>query len=146
MQEAFSESKESPVTSNSPESVLHFILTPGQKGDHVEFIQQKLKEKGWTIETDQDYGPQTEKAVREFQTNNHLPSNGKVDIYTFWMLMNENSIGYEPSIQLTPAATTIHSDSDVEYDRQDKEEKPEDETLDNESKNNDEYTDNSSVD
>lgn len=46
------------------------VLKRGLKGDDVRWVQQKLSEKGYAVGTiDGDYGPTTEKCVKQFQTD-----------------------------------------------------------------------------
>ena len=89
-----------------------FIIERGQKGDIIRTIQKMLRAKGWNIKTDADFGRDTEAAVYEFQQLNDLPPTGKIDILTFRMLVNSDSIGIgepttkpTPTIKVTPAPT-----------------------------------------
>lgn len=96
-----------------------FIIERGQKGDIIRKIQKLLRAKGWNIKTDADFGRLTETAVYEFQQLNDLTPTGKVDILTFWMLANPDSIGIgepnsvpTPTITATPAPTPV-TDEDL---------------------------------
>jgi peptidoglycan hydrolase-like protein with peptidoglycan-binding domain len=62
----------------------------GQKGDDVKKIQQALKFKGYNLGTtgpnkdgiDGDFGPTTQRAIKDFQTKRKLKSTGSVDQLT----------------------------------------------------------------
>jgi peptidoglycan hydrolase-like protein with peptidoglycan-binding domain len=50
----------------------------GDTGAQVSNFQQKLSKLGYDITVDGDFGPQTEKMVKQFQTDQKLPVTGKV--------------------------------------------------------------------
>lgn len=52
------------------------LLCRGSKGTHVRQFQARLRDRGWSISVDGDFGPATEKIVREFQTEK-FPSEPK---------------------------------------------------------------------
>lgn len=72
-----------------------YVIKRGQKGETVKTIQTKLISRGWSIKADGIYGELTEQAIREFQQVNALRVTGKVDILTFWSLLDVNSKGKE---------------------------------------------------
>jgi hypothetical protein len=54
------------------------VLRKGSKGVFVRQFQQKLRDRGWTIGVDGDFGPQTDRVVRAFQKDKHLVVDGIV--------------------------------------------------------------------
>jgi len=48
------------------------VLRPKNKGPSVTILQQKLAAAGYAVDIDGDYGPNTEKAVRQFQQDRGL--------------------------------------------------------------------------
>ena len=68
----------------------------GDQGAEVKKVQEHLKWFGYTIEVDSQFGPQTDKAVRNWQKVNGLVVDGIVGPVT------ANSLGIRgPSVQLT---------------------------------------------
>jgi len=59
---------------------------PGSPAQAVDGVQQTLKGLGYKIEAKEDqsntYGPSTQDAVRQFQTDHQLPQTGIADIET----------------------------------------------------------------
>ena len=53
-------------------------LTPGDRGNSVIALQQRLNQLGYRISVDGQYGPATEQAVRAFQTSRNLHIDGVV--------------------------------------------------------------------
>jgi hypothetical protein len=53
-------------------------LRLGSKGTHVHTVQSRLRQRGWQIAVDGDFGPETDRVVRAFQTEKHLVSDGIV--------------------------------------------------------------------
>lgn len=51
----------------------------GENSDYVKELQNMLIGKGARIEADGDFGPATEKAVKEFQAWSNLPQTGEID-------------------------------------------------------------------
>lgn len=62
-----------------PKLTRGVLLRRGTHGsDHVALWQQRMKQRGWRISVDGDYGPQTEGVCRKFQTEKHLEIDGIV--------------------------------------------------------------------
>lgn len=55
----------------------------GDKQGQVRLIQEWLCLQGWHVKIDGDFGPATEAAVKEFQSQKQLPASGVVDGATF---------------------------------------------------------------
>lgn len=55
----------------------------GSKGDAVRQVQQRLKDRGWAIGVDGDFGTQTDTTVRAFQSEKHLGVDGIVGQVTW---------------------------------------------------------------
>ncbi len=53
-------------------------LKPGSKGEYVRTLQKLLKDAGFNVKVDGDYGWSTMRAVREFQKQQGLPVDGRV--------------------------------------------------------------------
>lgn len=62
-----------------PGEYLHI----GSKGSNVAHVQQKLRERGWRITVDGDFGSQTDRVVRAFQTEKGLKVDGWVGPVTW---------------------------------------------------------------
>ncbi len=68
------------------------VLTRGSKGAEVKELQRLLKERGYPVAKDGDFGNQTYRAVRAFQTQNldqhgqPLKIDGEVGPLTWWSL------------------------------------------------------------
>lgn len=58
-------------------------MVKGKESKDVRQLQAALKKRGWNIEVDGKFGPQTEAVIRQFQTNKNLPVSGKVG-WTTW--------------------------------------------------------------
>lgn len=54
------------------------VLQKGSKGTQVRLMQQRLKDRGWSITADGDFGPATDSIVRKFQKEKGLTVDGKV--------------------------------------------------------------------
>jgi hypothetical protein len=70
---------------NSIESGQGF-LGQGMQGDSVATLQRQLSAAGYPVTVDGKYGPQTEAAVRRFQTDHHLKTDGLAGPQTFGAL------------------------------------------------------------
>lgn len=61
---------------NRSVAVTYPILKIGHKGVHVKLLQQALKEAGYNLTVDGDFGPLTDGAVRDYQAKNKLSVDG----------------------------------------------------------------------
>ena len=66
------------------------ILKRGSKGKDVEFLQERLNSLGYDLAVDGVYGPKTEAAVRAFQKDNKIDSDGVVGNDT-WSAIDKKS-------------------------------------------------------
>ncbi len=64
------------------------LLKKGSKGQSVRLMQQKLKDRGWKITVDGDYGEQTLKIVKAFQADKGLTVDGIVGPQTLNAIFN----------------------------------------------------------
>lgn len=72
-------------------------LRRGSKGDAVRALQIQLKRLDYKVAVDGSFGAQTEKAVRSFQEDEHLTSDGTVGRYTWSHLANMVRYYYDES-------------------------------------------------
>jgi hypothetical protein len=82
-----------PTTSNTPPQLLrpypgHKLSTAirGRFKSDVTHVQQRLKNLGYTLAVDGDFGPQTKGVVEKFQGDHHLKKDGIVDRATWTKL------------------------------------------------------------
>jgi len=67
-------------------------LRIGIKNDDVKKLQEALNKHGFNLSVDGDFGPKTEKAIKEFQTKNELKPDGIVGPKTWEVLLkNQNT-------------------------------------------------------
>lgn len=59
------------------------LLVRGSRNVFVRQFQQRLKDRGWNIGVDGDFGPKTESIVKQFQSEKGLQVDGKVGINTW---------------------------------------------------------------
>lgn len=64
-------------------SVVGATFHPGDRGDQIVTIQQALSSKGYAVAADGDYGVSTQAAVRKFQEDQGLDSDGIVGAATY---------------------------------------------------------------
>jgi putative chitinase len=76
------------------------ILKIGSKGDDVKKLQEKLG-----LNADGAFGPGTEKAVKKWQIDNNLTSDGLVGEGTWNKMFGEQTLITEPSIPQVPIAS-----------------------------------------
>ncbi|WP_234419880.1 peptidoglycan-binding protein [Nodularia spumigena] len=77
--------------------VLTRILRRGSKGQDVETLQKLLNKEGFDAgQVDGDFGPQTEAAVRKFQTQEGITVDGIVGLQTWQALGGEFTIVIDP--------------------------------------------------
>jgi putative chitinase len=62
------------------------VIQRGSFGDAVTLLQEKLRAKGYNVTIDADFGPATDLAVRQFQTQHGLTVDGVVGAQTWKML------------------------------------------------------------
>jgi len=77
------------------------IIQKGSKGADVRKLQKLLKQHGYTLSIDGDFGPTTLKVVKQFQTDKGLLSDGVVGQDT-WDILLQVSTKYEPLAPLPP--------------------------------------------
>ena len=61
-------------------------LKRGDKGATVKKFQTEMQKDGFQLKVDGDFGPATEKIVKEFQKKHNIPQTGKVDS-KFWEIL-----------------------------------------------------------
>lgn len=81
-------------------------LKKGSKGDEVRELQRLLREGGYLVQIDGDFGTKTEQAVRMFQTVNHLTSDGIVGAKT-WAALGAKSEDKGQPFNLKKSTRTI---------------------------------------
>ena len=77
----------SPITPVTPTIPIPATVKQGSKGETVTLLQQLLVSRGYVIGIDGDFGPETEKAVRDFQNKQHLGVDGVVGPKTWTALL-----------------------------------------------------------
>lgn len=70
-----------PPVNNIP--AFPMLLMKGAKGNFVRQFQQKLRDRGWNIVVDGDFGSKTESIVKQFQKEKGLAVDGKVGVNTW---------------------------------------------------------------
>lgn len=80
-------------------------LRPGAKGPSVLSLQNFLRDKGFRVEADGDYGPGTLAAVKEFQKSRGLAANGVVGPRTWSALRAAAPASPKPSPSSRPLPT-----------------------------------------
>jgi len=81
-------------------------LKKGSKGDEVRELQRLLREGGYLVQIDGDFGIKTEQAVKMFQKLNHLTSDGIVGAKT-WAALGVKSDDKEQPFSLKKSKRTI---------------------------------------
>ena len=76
-----------PVTPVTPTIPIPATVRRGSRGETVTLLQQLLVSRGYVIGIDGDFGPETEKAVRDFQNKQHLGVDGVVGPKTWTALL-----------------------------------------------------------
>jgi peptidoglycan hydrolase-like protein with peptidoglycan-binding domain len=59
------------------------LVRLGSTGPAVVLVQQRLKDRGWSLTVDGDFGPETDAVVRSFQREKHLRVDGQVGPVTW---------------------------------------------------------------
>lgn len=75
-----------PPTPNHPWPGIY--VSQGSTGDIVRTIQARLQARGWTISVDGQFGPQTDRVIRQFQAEKNLGVDGIVGPATWSALWN----------------------------------------------------------
>lgn len=70
-------------------AISNHILKNGKTGKHVEYIQNKFKQLGYTIEVDGSYGPNTTAICKKFQQDNNLSVDGIAGLNTHKAIINK---------------------------------------------------------
>lgn len=73
--------KPQPPVNNYP--AYPMLLVRGSRNVYVRQFQQRLRDRGWNITVDGDFGPKTESIVKQFQKEKGLQVDGKVGINTW---------------------------------------------------------------
>jgi peptidoglycan hydrolase-like protein with peptidoglycan-binding domain len=58
-----------PIPFGNPYTLTDDVIRQGSKGESVKWLQWELDSKGYPLNVDGIYGPKTEAAVRQFQTD-----------------------------------------------------------------------------
>lgn len=75
--------KQTPQPARQTYPAYPMVLKRGSRGVHVRTLQQRLRDRGWTIGVDGIYGAQTEKVVRAYQKEKRLAVDGIVGRQTW---------------------------------------------------------------
>ncbi|MCK5055890.1 MAG: CHAP domain-containing protein [Candidatus Aminicenantes bacterium] len=95
------------------------ILKKGSQGETVKELQRLLKAKGFIVVVDGDFGNETLRAVKAFQSQNldkhgrSLVVDGKVGEITWWSLKNTEPIVVRPVIDYSKMPDAAFMGSDV---------------------------------
>jgi peptidoglycan hydrolase-like protein with peptidoglycan-binding domain len=65
------------------------VVAIGLNGHPVKTLQYLLRARGHNVAVDGDFGPQTDTAVKAFQTSKGLTANGSVDAQTWTALISQ---------------------------------------------------------
>src|SRR5690606_28527590 len=68
--------KVEPIDAEQKKYVVNHIPTYGEKSEAVGVVQQALKDLGYTITVDKEYGPKTREVITEFQKSKGLAGSG----------------------------------------------------------------------
>lgn len=68
------------------------FMRRGMGGDDVRAFQQRLKDRGWRIGVDGDFGPETDRVTRQFQADKSLEQDGVVGPATWGTAMRTDNI------------------------------------------------------
>lgn len=74
------------IPSTKPVTQTYPTIRRGSKGQYVKVLQNILINKNYILQVDGDFGPMTEKAVKDFQTKSGLKPDGIVGPLTWAML------------------------------------------------------------
>src|SRR5262249_61261138 len=65
------------------------VVAIGLNGHPVKTLQYLLRQRGHNVAVDGDFGPQTDAAVKAFQTSKGLTANGSVNVQTWTALISQ---------------------------------------------------------
>lgn len=85
-------------------------LRKGDSGEAVRALQRRLRELGYPVSVDGEFGPQTERALRDFQRANGLSADGVAGPQTIAALDNPNSSGNASNNGNNGGSTSIPTD------------------------------------
>ncbi len=85
-------------SSNNTSSGTYETLRYGAKGDEVRQLQKALKDLGYSVSADGDYGALTQMAVKYFQMCNGLEADGVAGNATLSLLYSGNAKRYDASV------------------------------------------------
>lgn len=86
----------------------------GQTGPAVAAIQNKLKEIGYAISVDGDFGEETERVVKQFQAENSIGQTGVVGPQTYAALMKAKHRTTQPDVpKVMPTASIMVKAADI---------------------------------
>ena len=74
------------VGTQNPDRLTATLLRKGSSGENVKWLQYELRKHGYVIDVDGDFGPNTESAVRNYQTMKGLGVDGVVGAETIQAL------------------------------------------------------------
>ncbi len=77
-----------PPVSTSQAPQFPRVMKRGAKGNDVSRFQQRLKDRGWNIAVDGDFGSKTEAIVKQFQKEKNLTADGIVGPITWGQFWN----------------------------------------------------------
>jgi putative chitinase len=79
---------EAPVVNEEPAKPQLVLAAKGiTNNETVKIIQLTLNHKGYSLDVDGDFGPATEKAVKDYQKKNGITVTGRVDVETYHAIL-----------------------------------------------------------
>lgn len=91
-----------PSQPTTPSGTSRPTLRKGSRGEDVRYLQQLLQNDGFFVTVDADFGPQTESAVRSFQSSNGLQADGVVGPAT-WQALERRGIDSRAAVEFAKA-------------------------------------------
>ncbi|AXF56814.1 MULTISPECIES: NlpC/P60 family protein [Bacillaceae] len=89
-----------------------YLITDDQ-GSEVEQLQSELRNQGYTVQVDGVFGPETEDAVKEYQSDQGLVIDGIAGPNTYQALEPDTSSNGDPSNEDSENQDPASSDSDI---------------------------------
>ena len=83
------------------------------RSDQVRLVQQRLKDLGYQVKVDGDFGPATRRAILAFQAENRLKTDGVVGPKTLAALYNAPVASVLPSARETASTAEVVKDSRI---------------------------------